>query len=187
MAVRARQAHLTPFTLAGSQQMLQQITGPSLNGRLGLGHFAVRFPLYQSARSPCCWLHPEQRRSEGVSQFECVLLVWVQAGYALEALAKGAMDLSRRFSQQELQERWRALLYDPAVAVEASRKLLAACGQAAVLGDLVSRPARHALTLPHTLSRALHLCAGRGAALVPPLTMRGITCYVHLSGHLWNL
>jgi hypothetical protein len=100
-----------------------------------------------------------------------VLLGWVQAGYALEALAKGAMDLSRRFTLQELQERWRALLYDPAVAVEASRKLLAACGQAAVLGDLVSRPARRALlqiALPdhhpatHRQSCPSFVCRARG-------------------------
>lgn len=38
----------------------------------------------------------------------------------MESLAKGAVQFSRRFTVQELQERWLSLLYDPVVSVEAS-------------------------------------------------------------------
>lgn len=38
----------------------------------------------------------------------------------MESLAKGAVRFSQRFTVQELQERWCALLYDPVVSAEAS-------------------------------------------------------------------
>ncbi|KAH6776569.1 hypothetical protein C2S52_014130 [Perilla frutescens var. hirtella] len=44
----------------------------------------------------------------------------VEAGASLESLAKGAVQFSRRFTVQELQDRWFSLLYDPVVSVEAS-------------------------------------------------------------------
>ncbi|XP_050363822.1 uncharacterized protein LOC126782591 [Argentina anserina] len=44
----------------------------------------------------------------------------VEAGASLESLAKGAVHFSRRFTVQELQERWYSILYDPVVAEEAS-------------------------------------------------------------------
>ncbi|CAN4078803.1 unnamed protein product [Withania somnifera] len=44
----------------------------------------------------------------------------VEAGASLEALAKGAVRFSRRFTLQELQDRWHSLLYDSDVAVPAS-------------------------------------------------------------------
>ncbi|CAA2953108.1 uncharacterized protein LOC105166108 isoform X1 [Olea europaea subsp. europaea] len=44
----------------------------------------------------------------------------VEAGASLESLAKGAVHFSRRFTIQELQERWHSLLYDPVVSEEAS-------------------------------------------------------------------
>lgn len=89
--------------------------------------------------------------ANGVAGWPLMLLLpMVQAGYALEALARGAMDLSRRFSLPELEERWRALLTDPGLALDASRRMLAACGQAAVLGELVSRRGRGALLMAGT-------------------------------------
>jgi N-terminal region of micro-spherule protein len=42
----------------------------------------------------------------------------MQAGASLEALAKGAVNFTRRFSLKELQERWQALLYDSDVSTE---------------------------------------------------------------------
>lgn len=44
----------------------------------------------------------------------------VEAGASLEALAKGAVQFSRRFTFQELQDRWHSLLYDPDIAAQAS-------------------------------------------------------------------
>ncbi|GBG88269.1 hypothetical protein CBR_g46835 [Chara braunii] len=40
----------------------------------------------------------------------------MEAGFAIEAMAKGAIEFSHRFSAAELIKRWRALLYDPHVA-----------------------------------------------------------------------
>lgn len=47
----------------------------------------------------------------------------VEAGASLEALAKGAVQFSRKFSVQELQERWHSLLYDPDISAEASARM----------------------------------------------------------------
>ncbi|KAL5557943.1 hypothetical protein UlMin_034154 [Ulmus minor] len=47
----------------------------------------------------------------------------VEAGASLESLAKGAVQFSRRFTVRELQDRWFSLLYDPAVAAEASARM----------------------------------------------------------------
>lgn len=44
----------------------------------------------------------------------------VEAGASLEALAKGAVRFSRRFTVRELQDRWHTLLYDPVISAEAS-------------------------------------------------------------------
>ncbi|CAK9157071.1 unnamed protein product [Ilex paraguariensis] len=44
----------------------------------------------------------------------------VEAGASLEALAKGAVQFSRRFNFQELQARWHSLLYDPDISAQAS-------------------------------------------------------------------
>ncbi|KAK4368102.1 hypothetical protein RND71_011894 [Anisodus tanguticus] len=48
----------------------------------------------------------------------------VEAGASLEALAKGAVRFSRRFTLQELQDRWRSLLYDSDVAAPASARMV---------------------------------------------------------------
>ncbi|KAL6207501.1 hypothetical protein ACLB2K_018459 [Fragaria x ananassa] len=47
----------------------------------------------------------------------------VEAGASLESLAKGAFHFSRRFTVQELQDRWYSILYDPVVAEEASARM----------------------------------------------------------------
>ncbi|MCO5568741.1 hypothetical protein L7F22_022441 [Adiantum nelumboides] len=48
----------------------------------------------------------------------------VEAGAALEALAKGAVQFSQRYTLRELRERWRALLYDPVISEEAANRML---------------------------------------------------------------
>ncbi|KAG0623118.1 hypothetical protein M758_3G149800 [Ceratodon purpureus] len=50
----------------------------------------------------------------------------MEAGAAVEALAKGAMRFSHRFTVRELRERWRALLYDPELSAEASVRMVEA-------------------------------------------------------------
>ncbi|CDP01942.1 unnamed protein product [Coffea canephora] len=47
----------------------------------------------------------------------------VEAGASLEALAKGAVQFSRRFTFQELRDRWHSLLYDPDVSAQASIRM----------------------------------------------------------------
>lgn len=44
----------------------------------------------------------------------------MQAGASLEALAKGAVQFSRRFTFRELRDRWHSLLYDPDISAQAS-------------------------------------------------------------------
>lgn len=58
---------------------------------------------------------------------------FMKAGAAVEALAKGAMRFSHRFTVRELRERWRALLYDPELSAEASARMVEA---EAALSDL---------------------------------------------------
>ncbi|KAJ8568237.1 hypothetical protein K7X08_020959 [Anisodus acutangulus] len=48
----------------------------------------------------------------------------IEAGASLESLAKGAVQFSQRFSVQELQDRWYALLYDTVVSAEASALMI---------------------------------------------------------------
>ncbi|BBM97532.1 microspherule protein 1 [Marchantia polymorpha subsp. ruderalis] len=50
----------------------------------------------------------------------------MEAGAAMEALGKGAMRFSRRFTVRELRERWRALLYDPEIAAQAAARMVEA-------------------------------------------------------------
>ncbi|KAH8946451.1 hypothetical protein BDL97_12G095900 [Sphagnum fallax] len=50
----------------------------------------------------------------------------VEVGAAMEALAKGAMRFSRKFTVRELRERWRALLYDPEIAAQAASRMVEA-------------------------------------------------------------
>uniref|UniRef100_A0A5B7AE40 FHA domain-containing protein n=1 Tax=Davidia involucrata TaxID=16924 RepID=A0A5B7AE40_DAVIN len=48
----------------------------------------------------------------------------VEAGASLEALAKGAVQFSRRFTFQELRDRWHSLLYDPDISAQASSHMV---------------------------------------------------------------
>lgn len=48
----------------------------------------------------------------------------LQAGASLEALAKGAVRFSRKFTLQELQDRWYSLLFDSDVAAPASVRMI---------------------------------------------------------------
>lgn len=48
----------------------------------------------------------------------------VEAGASLEALARGAVRFSRRYSVAELRERWCSLLYDPEVPIKASEVMV---------------------------------------------------------------
>lgn len=48
----------------------------------------------------------------------------MQAGAAIEALAKGAVKFSQHYTARELRERWRALLYDPVISEEAALRML---------------------------------------------------------------
>lgn len=47
-----------------------------------------------------------------------------QAGASLESLAKGAVQFSQRFTIQELEDRWRSLLYDLNTSTEASTRII---------------------------------------------------------------
>ncbi|KAJ6398376.1 hypothetical protein OIU77_019222 [Salix suchowensis] len=48
----------------------------------------------------------------------------IEAGASLEALAKGAVRFSRKFSVRELSDRWHSLLYDNDVSAEASSRMV---------------------------------------------------------------
>ncbi|XWS33819.1 hypothetical protein CRYUN_Cryun22dG0115600 [Craigia yunnanensis] len=48
----------------------------------------------------------------------------IESGASLEALAKGAVRFSRKFTVRELQDRWRALLYDPVISDQASARMV---------------------------------------------------------------
>ncbi|XP_065852793.1 uncharacterized protein [Euphorbia lathyris] len=48
----------------------------------------------------------------------------VEAGASLEALAKGAVRFSRKFTVGELRDRWHSLLYDPTISAEASARMI---------------------------------------------------------------
>ncbi|XP_024518218.1 uncharacterized protein LOC112341773 isoform X1 [Selaginella moellendorffii] len=50
----------------------------------------------------------------------------MEAGAAMEALARGAMRFSRRYTVRELRERWRALLYDPEISSKAAIRMVEA-------------------------------------------------------------
>lgn len=47
----------------------------------------------------------------------------VEAGASLEALAKGAVLFSRRYTLRELRERWHSLLYDPDISAQAAAQI----------------------------------------------------------------
>ncbi|XP_071706585.1 uncharacterized protein [Rutidosis leptorrhynchoides] len=47
----------------------------------------------------------------------------IEGGASLEALAKGAIKFSRKFTFRELRDRWYSLLYDPDVSAQASARM----------------------------------------------------------------
>ncbi|KAJ0919734.1 putative transcription factor interactor and regulator FHA-SMAD family [Helianthus annuus] len=47
-----------------------------------------------------------------------------ETGTSLESLARGDVKFSKRFTIQQLQDRWLAILYDPVVAAESSARML---------------------------------------------------------------
>lgn len=63
----------------------------------------------------------------------------LQAGASLEALAKGAVQFSRRFTFQELQDRWHCLLYDPDISSQASVRMGELQGSASILSSEFNR------------------------------------------------
>ena len=55
---------------------------------------------------------------------EIVIYMCIQVGAAIEALAKGAVKFSKRYTAQELRARWRALLYDPVISQESALRMM---------------------------------------------------------------
>ncbi|XP_022775382.1 uncharacterized protein LOC111317222 isoform X2 [Durio zibethinus] len=62
--------------------------------------------------------------SSWIPEDDLLLKNAIESGASLEALAKGAVRFSRRFTVRELQDRWRALLYDPVVSDQASARMI---------------------------------------------------------------
>lgn len=61
--------------------------------------------------------------SSWIPEDDLLLKNSIEAGASLEALAKGAVNFSRKFSFQELQQRWHSLLYDPDISAEVSTRM----------------------------------------------------------------
>ncbi|KAL9250618.1 Microspherule protein 1-like protein, partial [Drosera capensis] len=55
---------------------------------------------------------------------DLVLKNAVEAGASLESLAKGAVHFSRRYSIEELRQRWHSLLYHPVISADAASQML---------------------------------------------------------------
>ncbi|XWS42121.1 hypothetical protein CRYUN_Cryun17cG0141600 [Craigia yunnanensis] len=62
--------------------------------------------------------------SSWVPEDDLLLKNAIESGASLEALAKGAVRFSRKFTVRELQDRWRALLYDPVISDQASARMI---------------------------------------------------------------
>lgn len=62
--------------------------------------------------------------SSWIPQDDLLLKKAVESGASLEALAKGAVQFSQRFTVGEIRERWHSLLYDPSISVEASARMI---------------------------------------------------------------
>ncbi|XVF62139.1 hypothetical protein PTKIN_Ptkin08bG0193000 [Pterospermum kingtungense] len=62
--------------------------------------------------------------SSWIPEDDLLLKNAIESGASLEALAKGAVRFSRKFTVRELQDRWRALLYDPVVSEQASARMI---------------------------------------------------------------
>ncbi|KAE8655055.1 Forkhead-associated domain-containing protein [Hibiscus syriacus] len=48
----------------------------------------------------------------------------IESGASFEALAKGAVRFSRKFTVRELQDRWHSLLYDPLISDQAAARMI---------------------------------------------------------------
>ncbi|CAM8938400.1 unnamed protein product [Rhodiola kirilowii] len=48
----------------------------------------------------------------------------IEGGASLESLAKGAVQFSRRFTLQEIRQRWVSILYDPVISAEVSAHVM---------------------------------------------------------------
>uniref|UniRef100_A0A7N0UII5 FHA domain-containing protein n=1 Tax=Kalanchoe fedtschenkoi TaxID=63787 RepID=A0A7N0UII5_KALFE len=58
-----------------------------------------------------------------IAEDDVLLKNAIEAGASLEALAKGAVSFSRRFTLRELRDRWHSLLYDPGESAKASIRM----------------------------------------------------------------
>ncbi|TYJ10233.1 hypothetical protein E1A91_A11G193600v1 [Gossypium mustelinum] len=62
--------------------------------------------------------------SSWIPEDDLLLKNAIESGASLEALAKGAVRFSRKFTVKELQDRWRALLYDPVISDQAAARMI---------------------------------------------------------------
>ncbi|TYI01464.1 hypothetical protein ES332_A11G202700v1 [Gossypium tomentosum] len=62
--------------------------------------------------------------SSWIPEDDLLLKNVIESGASLEALAKGAVRFSRKFTVKELQDRWRALLYDPVISDQAAARMI---------------------------------------------------------------
>ncbi|XVF17976.1 hypothetical protein REPUB_Repub10bG0171700 [Reevesia pubescens] len=67
---------------------------------------------------------PASVSSSWIPEDDLLLKNAIESGASLEALAKGAVRFSRKFTVRELQDRWRALLYDPIISDQASARMI---------------------------------------------------------------
>lgn len=61
--------------------------------------------------------------SPWVPEDDLLLKNSIEGGASLEALAKGAVKFSRKFTFREIRDRWYSLLYDPDVSAQASARM----------------------------------------------------------------
>ncbi|GMI78280.1 hypothetical protein HRI_001497300 [Hibiscus trionum] len=62
--------------------------------------------------------------SSWIPEDDLLLKNAIESGASLEALAKGAVRFSRKFTVRELQDRWRSLLYDPVISDQAAARMI---------------------------------------------------------------
>ncbi|XP_039010460.1 uncharacterized protein LOC120139219 isoform X2 [Hibiscus syriacus] len=62
--------------------------------------------------------------SSWIPEDDLLLKNAIESGASLEALAKGAVRFSRKFTVRELQDRWRSLLYDPLISDQAAARMI---------------------------------------------------------------
>ncbi|XP_039031843.1 microspherule protein 1-like [Hibiscus syriacus] len=63
---------------------------------------------------------PASVSSSWIPEDDLLLKNVIETSASLEALAKGAVQFSRKFTVRELQDRWRALPYDPVISDQAA-------------------------------------------------------------------